>query len=585
MAAAPAQGTGLQPKKMFNLVNDKLAAGAARLNGGEYQDVDIAIVKATNHDEVPPKEKHVKTLKEAVSSAPSRRKVIYIVHDLYERLKTSGEDWLVVMKTLMVYHRLMKADNQCSFKMEMCKYKDKRKLNTFLRLDNFSDNSKKETWDYSAWVRAYSIYLDTRLEIYRTVSFDLERDIGAGETKLKTAGSRELLDVLPRLQQLMQRVLGCVPEGAAAVNSVVMEALKWVLSECFRLYRAISEGVINLADHFFEMDRVDARKALDIYREAINSTDRLQEYFAKIQNMAAGKALQFPQLMPPPEDFLDQMEAYAKGAPGPAGKGGENKGTVVTRIGTLIHRREDANSTPLTVTTTDNGNSAEPAAVSAPAAADDDLLGFGDLSIDSTPAPQAAVPATAASDPFGDSAFDAPLPAAPKVSVRELPTSLAAPADPFAVPAPPSASPSPSPTNLLDDWGVTNFQSAEPAPAPAQGMPGDPFADLASPMPSPIPSPMPSPGAFPPAAQGFGFEEPAFPPPAPAMQAAFPAPSGGGNPFAMGGGMPPTGYPGGGAQPVMQATQAGGQRSVPQQGYQHRVSDPFGDMLSEMLPA
>ena len=37
MAAAPAQSAGLQPKKMFNLVNDKLAAGAARLNGGEYQ--------------------------------------------------------------------------------------------------------------------------------------------------------------------------------------------------------------------------------------------------------------------------------------------------------------------------------------------------------------------------------------------------------------------------------------------------------------------------------------------------------------------------------------------------------------------
>ena len=49
-----------------------------------------------------------------------------------------------------------------------------------LRLDNFSDNSGKETWDYSAWIRAYSIYLDTRLEVFKTVSFDLERDIGGG---------------------------------------------------------------------------------------------------------------------------------------------------------------------------------------------------------------------------------------------------------------------------------------------------------------------------------------------------------------------------------------------------------------------
>jgi len=326
MAAASAGGTGAQAKRVFNRMNDKLAAGAARLNGGEYQEVDIAIVKATNHDEVPPKEKHVRTLKEAVASAPSRRKIIYIVHDLYERIRSSGEDWLVVLKALMVYHRLMKADNQCVFKMEMGKYKDKRKLNTLLRLDNFSDNSRKDTWDYSAWIRAYSIYLDTRLDVFKTASFDLERDVGGGETKLKSQASHELLDLLPRLQQLMQRILGCVPEGAAVSNTVIMEALKWVLSECFRLYRATSEGVINLADNFFDMDRVDARKALDIYRENINSTERLQEFFAKIQSMSAGKSLQFPQLTNPPEDFLEQMEVYVKGKTGQAGGGAGKKG-------------------------------------------------------------------------------------------------------------------------------------------------------------------------------------------------------------------------------------------------------------------
>lgn len=87
--------------------------------------------------------------------------------------------------------------------------------------------------------------------------------------------------------------------------------------ECFRIYRAVSEGVINLADQFFDMDRVDARKGLEMYREAIDSTDRLQSYFTALQSMPAGKQMTFPQLQSPPSDFLVQMEEYVKGAKGP----------------------------------------------------------------------------------------------------------------------------------------------------------------------------------------------------------------------------------------------------------------------------
>lgn len=93
--------------------------------------------------------------------------------------------------------------------------------------------------------------------------------------------------------------------------------MKWILAECFRIYRAISEGVINLADKFFEMDRIDARKGLEMYKEAIDSTERLQTYFSAIQSLSVGREMTFPQLQPPPADFLSQMEEYVKDAKGP----------------------------------------------------------------------------------------------------------------------------------------------------------------------------------------------------------------------------------------------------------------------------
>lgn len=54
-------------------------------------------------------------------------------------------------------------------------------IHHLLRLDNYSDHLTKETWDYSAWIRVYSIYLDERLEVWRTIRFETESNAqGAG---------------------------------------------------------------------------------------------------------------------------------------------------------------------------------------------------------------------------------------------------------------------------------------------------------------------------------------------------------------------------------------------------------------------
>jgi hypothetical protein len=58
----------------------------------------------------------------------------------------------------------------------------------------------------------------------------------------------ELLEQLPVLQQLLHRLMGCQPEGAAISNNVIQAALGLVLKESFKLYRAINDGIINLVD-------------------------------------------------------------------------------------------------------------------------------------------------------------------------------------------------------------------------------------------------------------------------------------------------------------------------------------------------
>eukprot|EP00210_Caulerpa_lentillifera_P003929 g3750.t1 len=306
-----------RPKSSSTLswVTDKLAAGAARVNGGEFQDIEIAVIKATNHDIVSPKEKHVRTLRETIATSPNKKRVMYIIHALYERLMTPNASWLVILKTLMVFHKLIKSDGEAVFKHEMVRYKEKRKLVSLLSLENFTDRTQKENWDYSAFIRVYSLYLEEKVVVFEQISFDVERD-NNNSIRFTSASSNDLLTELPKIQKLLQRVLCCIPEGKTTNNELVMDCVKWTMTECFKLYRIISEGMICLSEHFFELDKIDARKGVEMYKESVNSTTQMQSFFSAIQAMTVGQQIQFPQLEAPPEDFIEKMEEYVQGATG-----------------------------------------------------------------------------------------------------------------------------------------------------------------------------------------------------------------------------------------------------------------------------
>ena len=70
--------------------------------------------------------------------------------------------------------------------------------------------------------------------------------------------------------------MDCKPSGVAKSDPVVQASLFAVLKESFRIYKAVSEGVINLADKFFEMEYLEAQKGLEIYKESVVDNAKLQ---------------------------------------------------------------------------------------------------------------------------------------------------------------------------------------------------------------------------------------------------------------------------------------------------------------------
>ncbi|XP_073018570.1 putative clathrin assembly protein At5g57200 [Primulina eburnea] len=304
-------------RKAYGALKDSTTVGLAKVNS-EFKDLDIAIVKATNHVQYPPKERHVRKIFAAVSISRQRADVSYCLHALSRRLGKT-RNWIVAIKTLIVIHRTLR-EGDPSFREELLHYSKRGHL---FQISNFKDYSSPLAWDCSAWVRTYSLFLEERLECFRTLNYDIESDrvsksapgVTKAYSKTRLLNTQELLDQLPALQQLLYRLVGCQPEGAACHNFLIQYALALVLKESFKIYCAINDGIINLVDMFFEMPKHNAVRALSTYKRAGQQTENLADFYGFCRTLDLARTFQFPILRQPPPSFLATMEEYVREAP------------------------------------------------------------------------------------------------------------------------------------------------------------------------------------------------------------------------------------------------------------------------------
>ncbi|XP_009401365.2 putative clathrin assembly protein At5g35200 [Musa acuminata AAA Group] len=299
-------GTQQSLRKYLGAIKDTTTVSLAKVNS-DYKELDIAIVRATNHVERPAKEKHIRAIFFAISASRPRADVAYCIHALARRLAKT-HNWAVALKTLIVIHRALREVDP-TFREELINYG--RSRNHMLNLSHFKDDSSAYAWDYSAWVRTYALFLEERLECFRVLKYDVEMD----PPRTKNLETTELLEHLPSLQHLLHRLLGCQPQGAACHNIIIHLALSMVAGESIKIYNSISDGITNMVDKFFEMQRHDAVRALDIYRRAGHQAERLSEFYEVCKSMDIGRGETFIKIEQPPASFLTTMEDYVRDAP------------------------------------------------------------------------------------------------------------------------------------------------------------------------------------------------------------------------------------------------------------------------------
>ncbi|KAK6786588.1 hypothetical protein RDI58_015113 [Solanum bulbocastanum] len=91
-------------QKAIGVVKNQTSIGIAKVGSNLASELEVAIVKATSHDDDPASEKYIQEILHLSSS--SRGYVTACVSSISKRLGKT-RDWIVAIKCLMLIHRLL----------------------------------------------------------------------------------------------------------------------------------------------------------------------------------------------------------------------------------------------------------------------------------------------------------------------------------------------------------------------------------------------------------------------------------------------------------------------------------------------
>ncbi|KAM6181448.1 clathrin coat assembly protein AP180 isoform 29-T29 [Erethizon dorsatum] len=369
-------------------LTDRIAAAQYSVTGSA---VARAVCKATTHEVMGPKKKHLDYLIQATNE--TNVNIPQMADTLFERATNSS--WVVVFKALVTTHHLMVHGNE-----RFIQYLASR--NTLFNLSNFLDKSGSHGYDMSTFIRRYSRYLNEKAFSYRQMAFDFARVKKGADGVMRTMAPEKLLKSMPILQGQIDALLEFDVHPNELTNGVINAAFMLLFKDLIKLFACYNDGVINLLEKFFEMKKGQCKDALEIYKRFLTRMTRVSE-FLKVAEAPSS-------LMETLEQHLNTLEGKKpgnkSGAPSPLSK--SSPATTVTSPNSTPAKTIDT-SPPVDLFAT--ASAAVPVSASKPSS---DLLDLqpdfsGEAAAAAAPAPPPSAGGATAWGGFGGS-FMAPSP-------------------------------------------------------------------------------------------------------------------------------------------------------------------------------
>ncbi|XP_072036710.1 phosphatidylinositol-binding clathrin assembly protein LAP-like isoform X2 [Amphiura filiformis] len=299
-------------------VLDRVTAAKHTITGS---DLAKSVCKATTEEVMGPKKKHLDYLIQCTMT--EHINIPELADTLTER--TANASWVVVFKALVTAHHLMVYGHE-----RFMRYMATRTV--VFNLENFLDKTGVQGYDMSTYIRRYSKYLNQKALAYRTVAFDFCRvKRGKEEGVLRTMNTEKLLKTLPALQDSMDSLLAFDVTPNELTNGVINSGFMLLFKDSIRLFACYNDGIINLLEKYFEMNKKECKQALDIYKKFLIRMEKVGEFLKTAEQVGIDKG-EIPDLAKfmdipteykdAPSSLLEALEQHLlalEGKKGPAG--------------------------------------------------------------------------------------------------------------------------------------------------------------------------------------------------------------------------------------------------------------------------
>ncbi|XP_070191215.1 phosphatidylinositol-binding clathrin assembly protein LAP-like isoform X1 [Littorina saxatilis] len=258
-------------------IMDRMAAAKHSIAG---QGLAKSVCKATTEEIIGPKKKHLDYLLQCTNEP--NVSIPQLADLLIER--TQHNNWVVVFKSLITIHNLVNygnerftqylASNNCSF-----------------NLSGFVDKAGVQAgYDMSTFIRRYAKYMNEKAVSYRQMAFDFCKvKRGKDDGLLRTMNAEKLLKALPVLQAQLDALLefDCTPNELT--NGVINAAFMLLFKDLIRLFACYNDGVINLLEKYFDMNKKQCKDALDLYKKFLVRMEKVSEFLKVAENVGIDK--------------------------------------------------------------------------------------------------------------------------------------------------------------------------------------------------------------------------------------------------------------------------------------------------------
>ncbi|CAF0978826.1 unnamed protein product [Rotaria magnacalcarata] len=283
---------------------DRLLAAKNTIAG---QALAKVVCKATTEEIMGPKRKHLDFLLQATNEM--NVSIPQLADLLIER--TQNSSWVVSFKALITIHHLMCFGNE-RFEAYMASH------NHRLQPASYLDRMGMPGGDMSNYIRRYASYLNEKRESYKLMGYDFCKiKRGKDDGVLRTMPTEKLLKALPILQKQLDALLEFDVTPNELTNGVINSCFFLLIKDLIRLYAAFNDGMINLLEKYFDMNKKQCREALDIYKKFLDRTDKVSnflkvaEQFSVCVDQTSGmERSEIPDLSRAPSSLLEALENH-----------------------------------------------------------------------------------------------------------------------------------------------------------------------------------------------------------------------------------------------------------------------------------